>query len=225
VGRDRRRKSSTWPLSRPARSRSARGGRFACRPVRRRPARRPRTSGRAGRGGPYASPCRDGSCRPRPFRERVPTVERPRTVALARPAGVASDRERRASSTARSEVGAAAVGRSHPGGRGPRSSGSNTSPPAAAAATSRFRHRSVRHSAAAWASSEAAGVAPAAWPRSFRRSRRSSRHQAVAERPATPPGLSRPLAGRSSEPRSPSYHQVWEPLPRNGDRLGHSIGL
>jgi hypothetical protein len=51
------------------------------------------------------------------FRERRPTVERPRTVALARPAAVASDREQRASSTACSAVGSAAVGRSHPGGR------------------------------------------------------------------------------------------------------------
>jgi hypothetical protein len=51
------------------------------------------------------------------FRERMPTVERARTVALARPAAVASDREPRASSTARSELGFAAVGRSHPGGR------------------------------------------------------------------------------------------------------------
>jgi hypothetical protein len=40
----------------------------------------------------------------------------------------------------------------------------------------------------AWASTEAAGVARAAWARSFRRSRRSSRHEAVADRPATPPG-------------------------------------
>jgi hypothetical protein len=51
------------------------------------------------------------------FRERMPAVERPTTVALARPAAVASDRERRGSSTARSEVGSAAAGRSHPGGR------------------------------------------------------------------------------------------------------------
>jgi hypothetical protein len=106
-----------------------------------------------------------------------------------------------------------------------RSSGSNPSPPAAAAVTSRFRHRPSVIRPRAWASSEAAGVAPAAWPRSLRRSRRSSRHQAVAERPATPPGRSRPSPGRSSEPRSRSCHQVWEPLPRNGDCLGHSIGL
>jgi hypothetical protein len=156
------------------------------------------------------------------FRERN-ARRRARTVPLARPVAVASDREPRASGTARSEVGSAAVGRSDPGGR--RSViGSNTSP----------RPRRSRRAFAiapfvirprAWASSEAAGVAPAAWPRSFRRSRRSSRHQAVAERPATPPGRSRPSPGRSSEPRSPSCHQVWEPLPRNGDRLGHSIGL
>jgi hypothetical protein len=56
----------------------------------------------------------------------------------------------------------------------------------------------------AWASSEPAGVAPAAWARPFPRSRRSSRHQAVGQRPATPPGRSRPSPGRSSEPRSPS---------------------
>jgi hypothetical protein len=47
----------------------------------------------------------------------IPTVERPRTVALASPAAVASNREPRASSTACSEVGSAAVGRSHSGGR------------------------------------------------------------------------------------------------------------
>jgi hypothetical protein len=68
----------------------------------------------------------------------------------------------------------------------------------------------------AWASTEAAGVARAAWPRSFRRSRRSSRHQAVAKRPAKSPGRSRPLPRRSSEPRSPSCHQVWELYPAMG---------
>jgi hypothetical protein len=51
------------------------------------------------------------------FRGAMPIVERPRTVALARPTAVASDREPRASSTAYAEVGAAVVGRSHPGGR------------------------------------------------------------------------------------------------------------
>jgi hypothetical protein len=74
------------------------------------------------------------------FRERMPTVERQRTVALARPAAVASDRERRASSTARSEVGSAAAAGAIPADVA-RSSGSNPSPPAAAAVTSRFRHR------------------------------------------------------------------------------------
>jgi hypothetical protein len=43
---------------------------------------------------------------------------------------------------------------------------------------------------------------------------------AVGDRPAKSLGLSRPSPGRSSEPRSPFCHQVWGPLPRNGDRLG-----
>jgi hypothetical protein len=165
---------------------------------------------------PDASRYCDGSGRHRPASRANATVERPRTAALARPAVVASDRERRASSTGRSEVGSAAVGRS-PSRRSPvigvehfpaRGRGGDVAlSPSPPPSVIRLR---------AWASTEAAGVARAAWPRSFRRSRRSSRHQAVAKRPAKSPGRSRPLPRRSSEPRSPSCHQVWELYPAMG---------
>jgi hypothetical protein len=49
----------------------------------------------------------------------------------------------------------------------------------------------------------AAGAARAAWPRSFRRSRRSPRHQAVADRPATPPGARDPSLGAKVAVLSP----------------------
>jgi hypothetical protein len=81
------------------------------------------------------------------LRERNAHRRATEDVALTRPAAVASDREPHASSTARSEVGSAAFGRSHPGGR--RSVlGANASSARGRGVTSRFRHRPLRHSAA-----------------------------------------------------------------------------
>jgi len=220
----RRRKSSTGPSTWTARSRAARGGRFACRPVRRRPARRPRTSGRASRRGPRRQPVL-----PRivptssGFASAMPTVERPGTAALARPtatARIGSD----ASPAPPAEVGTAEIGRSDPGGR------------RSVIGVEHFPARGVGGGRRALPSP------PSSFGREHgpRVSRRASPCRLASVVSPQPEVVARP--GRCRTPgqvawavatfaralkraKVPPCHQVWERLPRNGDSLGHSIGL
>jgi hypothetical protein len=187
------------------------------RPVRRRPARRPRTSGRASRRGPPRQPV---------LRRIMPTSS-----------GFASEAHRRATEDGRAREaygggfgsGAARIQHRLLAGRlcRRRPEPSRRSP---------VGHRGQHFPARGRGGDVALPPSP---PPSFGRehgrrvSRRASpvppglgRFAAAGGRratpgrcrtPATPPGRRRPSPGRSSEPRSPSCHQVWEPLPRNGD--------
>jgi hypothetical protein len=151
------------------------------------------------------------------FRERMPTVQdRGRSRSRGRRRWLRI-RGRRASSTACSEVGSAAVGRSHASGRRSvmgvehfpaRGRGGDVAlSPSPPSSFGRQHGRRVRRRA----SPGQPGLVVSPQPEIV------APPQAVAERPATPPGRSRPSAGRSSEPRSPPCHQVWKALPRNGD--------
>jgi hypothetical protein len=200
-------------------------GRFACQPVRRRPARRPRTSGRASRHGPPHQP--------------VPRRIRPTSAGFASECPPSSDEDGRAREAGGGGFGAGAAHIQHRplGGRLCRR---RPEPPGGRRSVIGVEHFPARGRGGDVALSPSP---PSSFGRQHRRrvGRRASplppglvvspqpelvaQPQAVADRPAQSPGRSRTSPGRSSEPRSPSCHQVWEPLPRNGDRLGHSIGL
>jgi hypothetical protein len=180
----RRRKSRTWPSSRPARGRSAGVGgspvgRFGVGLL----GGHGRAVGPAG-ADPHASRYRDGSCRPRPAsRAQCPvSSDRPQSRSRGRRRWLRIGSRAHPAPPARSSALPASAG-AIPADGG-RSSGSNSSPPAAAAVTSRFRYRPPSSGPRAWASSEPAGVAPAAWPRSFPRSQSSWRNP----RPLAAPG-------------------------------------
>jgi hypothetical protein len=148
----------------------------------------------------------------------MPRRERPRPVVLGRSPSVASDREERASSTARSDVALAAVSRSHPGGH--RSViWPNTSPSGRGGDVALWQ-RPVVLRPRAKASSEAAaspcrpevGVSPqlavVAQP------------QAVGERPADPRLAVGTFAWALNRAKPPSCHQGGSFLTPNGDDFG-----
>jgi hypothetical protein len=228
VGEIRRRKSSTWPSNRPARSRSARGGRFACQPVWGRPARRPRRSRRAGRRGPPARPPVPRRIMPTSsaFTSAMPTVRATEDGRAREPGGGGFG-----SGAARIQYrvfDAAAGGRSRSGGRRSVIGVERFLRPRPRRCRPAFaiRHLRLCHSAASMGVDRGGARRPCGRGSVVSpQPELVARSQAVTDRAAKSSGRSRSSPGPSSEPRSRSCHQLWEPLPRSGDRLGHSIGL
>ena len=170
--------------------------------VRRQPARRPRSRGRAPGAHPRASRYCDGPSRNRVFASAMRTVERPTRVALVRSATVASDWEERASSNACSEIGSAASAGAILAVIG-RSSGRSTSLERGRGGDIALWHR------------------PSSFGRGHRhRAKRRcvavqpeivAQPQADGERPAHPPGGRGHSVGRSTEPKSRWLSPGWKP--------------
>jgi hypothetical protein len=156
---------------------------------------------------PRANRYCDGPWRHRPAsRAQCPRPSNRRPVALARSATVASDREERASSTARSEVARPRQAAAIPAVIG-RTSGRTAAPNAAAAVTSRF---AIARASFGRELSRAAAASPCSLQSAFCRRPRSS-PQGRWRTPGRAAWRSPTLRfGRSTEPKQPPCHQEWK---------------